>query len=78
MSFVMCIANSGYPVSLELHKVYRAIADSAPNRDGYIRIVDESGEDYLYPAKWFVAVSLPPKARSSLLSSPARAARRAR
>jgi hypothetical protein len=74
----MCIANSGYPVSLELHKVYRTIADSAPNRDGYIRVVDESAEDYLYPAKWFVAVNLPPKARNSLLSSSVRAARRGR
>jgi len=74
----MCIANSGYPVSLELHKVYRAIVDSTPNRDGYVRVVDESGEDYLYPAKWFVAVSLPPKARNSLLSSSGRAARRGR
>src|SRR5215475_11640131 len=77
-NFVMCISNSGYPASLELHKVYRAIADGTARRDGYVRVVDESGEDYLYPAKWFIAVSLPPKARNSLLRSSARAARRGR
>src|SRR5713226_9749666 len=60
--FVVCIENSGYPVSLELHKIYRAVPDQDATREGDLRIVDESGEDYLYPAEWFAAVvhGLPP------------------
>ena len=65
--FVVCIENAGYPVSLELHKIYRIIADAEAARDGDVRIVDESGEDYLYPAEWFAAVELPRRVKSSLL-----------
>ena len=63
----MCIDNSEYPASLELHKIYRVIADEAATREGDLRIVDESGEDYLYPAEWFVPVDLPRRVRGSLL-----------
>ena len=59
-------ANADYPVSLELHKIYRALPDEQALAAGDLRIVDESGEDYLYPATAFVAVSLPERARSSL------------
>jgi len=55
--FVVCIDNSEYPASLELHKIYRVIADEAAAREGDLRIIDESGEDYLYPAEWFVPPS---------------------
>jgi hypothetical protein len=65
--FVVCIENAGYPASLELHKIYRVVADADAARDGDVRIVDESGEDYLYPADWFVAVTLPRRVRGSLL-----------
>src|SRR5712691_3792451 len=65
--FVVCIENAGYPASLELHKIYRIVADSDAARDGDVRIVDESGEDYLYPAEWFAAVELPRRVKSSLL-----------
>src|SRR4029079_7299722 len=65
--FVVCVANDGYPASLELHKIYRVIPDKQADRDGDLRIVDESGEDYLYPSKWFVAVEVPRAVRSSLL-----------
>jgi hypothetical protein len=64
--FVVCINNADYPASLELHKIYRVVADSAAARDGDLRIVDESGEDYLYPADWFAAVALPQRVKSSL------------
>jgi hypothetical protein len=64
---VVCIENAGYPASLELHKIYRVVADADAARDGDVRIVDESGEDYLYPADWFVAVTLPRRVRGSLL-----------
>jgi len=65
--FAICIDNSGYPASLELHKVYRVLPDGRAERDDYIRVVDESGEDYLYPASSFVAIELPPPAERSLL-----------
>ena len=57
--FAICIDNSEYPVSLELHKVYRVLSDKDAERDGDLRIIDESGEDYLYPASYFVLVELP-------------------
>jgi hypothetical protein len=57
--FAICIDNSEYPASLELHKVYRVLADKDAERDGDLRIIDESGEDYLYPADYFVLVELP-------------------
>ena len=57
--FAICIDNSQYPASLELHKVYRVIPDEDAERDGDLRVIDESGEDYLYPADYFVMVDLP-------------------
>jgi len=65
--FVVCIDNAGYSASLELHKIYRVVADADAARDGDLRVVDESGEDYLYPADWFVLVVLPRRVRGSLL-----------
>ena len=65
--FVVCIENAGYPASLELHKIYRVIPDADAAHDGDVRIVDESGEDYLYPSAWFAAVALPRRVKSSLL-----------
>jgi hypothetical protein len=67
MRFVVCINNTGYPASLERHKIYRVISDPDAAQDGDIRIVDESGEDYLYPADWFAVVELPRRVKSSLL-----------
>lgn len=66
--FAVCINNSEYPASLELHKIYRILVDSDAANDGDIRVIDESGEDYLYPAEWFVIlVKLPEKVEQSLL-----------
>lgn len=65
--FAVCITNTGYPASLELHKIYRVIADEDAAEDGDIRVIDESGEDYLYPATWFVEVKLPQSVQKSLL-----------
>ena len=48
--FAICVDNSEYPVALELHKVYRVLPDEEAALDGDLRIIDESGEDYLYPA----------------------------
>jgi hypothetical protein len=65
--FVVCIDNADYPASLELHKIYRVLPDADAAQEGDVRIVDESGEDYLYPAEWFAAVDLPRRVKSSLL-----------
>jgi len=70
--FAVCVENSAYPASLELHKIYRVLADSSVEAGGALRVVDESGEDYLYPVEWFVAVELPRRVRTSLLRRPRR------
>ena len=57
--FAICIDNSKYPASLELHKVYRVLPDEEADLDGDLRIIDESGEDYLYPADYFVLLDVP-------------------
>jgi hypothetical protein len=57
--FAICVNNAEYAASLELHKVYRVLPDADAEGDGDLRVVDESGEDYLYPADYFVPVDLP-------------------
>jgi len=57
--FAICVQNKEYPVSLELHKLYRVLPDADAAKDGDLRVIDESGEDYLYPTNYFVLVSLP-------------------
>jgi hypothetical protein len=57
--FVICIGNTGYAASLELRKIYQVLADKAGGKHGQIRVIDESGEDYLYPEEFFVPVRLP-------------------
>jgi len=65
--FVVCINNSDYPASLELHKIYRVIADKEAEDEGDIRIIDESGEDYIYPSSYFVPIKVPQTVEDSLL-----------
>jgi hypothetical protein len=65
--FAVCVDNDGYPASLELHKIYRVLPDEGAESNGDLRIVDESGEDYLYPADYFVLVKLPQAVEKSLL-----------
>ena len=67
--FAVCIKNKGYEASLERNKIYVVAPDSDAEKDGDIRIVDESGEDYLYPADWFVAVEVPKAVQASLLKA---------
>jgi len=64
--FVVGIRNRGYEASLGRNKLYVVLADRQASRDGDIRVVDESGEDYLYPADWFVAIAVPKAVRTSL------------
>ncbi len=61
MTFAICLNNEGYEAALELRKIYQVLPPEANDPRGYIRIVDESGEDYLYQAKAFEAVQLPPR-----------------
>ncbi|MGH7963604.1 MAG: hypothetical protein ACRERD_17565 [Candidatus Binatia bacterium] len=57
--FAICINNSEYPASLERHKMYRLLPDEDAADDGDLRVMDESGEDYLYPAEYFVLIEVP-------------------
>jgi hypothetical protein len=67
----MCIDNEGHLASLEKYKVYRIIPDKDAERHGDLRIVDESGEDYLFSARRFVVVDLPPKAKRAFAATSA-------
>lgn len=64
--FAICVNNTEYPASLKLHKIYRLLPDKDAEIDGDLRVVDESGEDYLYSAKRFVPVELPRAVEKSL------------
>jgi hypothetical protein len=64
--FVVCVENTGYSVSLELHKIYRVLPDRDAAADGDMRVLDESGEDYLYPASFFTPITLPADVKKSL------------
>ena len=57
--YVVCIKNEDYPASLELLKIYQAIVDEQAAEDQLVRVIDESGEDYMYPADHFVSIKLP-------------------
>jgi hypothetical protein len=57
--YAICVKNEDYPASLEFRKIYKYIPDKAANRLDMVRIIDESGEDYLYPSSYFVAIKLP-------------------
>jgi len=57
--FVVCVRNEGYEASLELCKIYQAIPDAGAARHHLLRVIDESGEDYLYPQDFFLPIELP-------------------
>jgi hypothetical protein len=65
--FVVCLRNDGYAAYLEVHKIYHILPDPVAEKDGNLRIVDESGEDYLYPKDWFVLIDVPAAVEASLL-----------
>jgi hypothetical protein len=60
--YVLCVNNRGYAASLEVRKVYRLRPDPEANAHGLFRVIDESGEDYLYPEKFFVLIDVPREA----------------
>ena len=81
--YVVCVRNGSYRASLQPRKVYRVLEDSSAEAHSLLRVVDESGEDYLFPAGLFVPIELPAKARpvfarsaGSGVSRPARRSRR--
>lgn len=61
----MCVDNAGYSASLELHKIYKTVPDQDADSDGDIRVVDESGEDYLYSQDRFAPIRVPAMVRES-------------
>ena len=63
--YMLCLRNDGCE-DLEIRKLYRLVPDKRAEREGYVRIVDESGEDYLYPASYFVPVTLPRRAQAAM------------
>ena len=65
--FLVCINNNGYPASLEVRKVYRALPDPEAARHHLVRVLDESGEDYLYPEALFAPVELPSAVKKAFL-----------
>ena len=69
LKFAVCVNNSDYPASLELHKIYRVLPDDGAAAEGDLRVIDESGEDYLYPANRFVPIAVPEAVQKSLLKA---------
>jgi hypothetical protein len=67
--FVICISNEGYAVSLEKRKIYFALRDERAEKRGLIRVVDESGEDYLYPKAFFRSIALSQAIKKAVLAA---------
>jgi hypothetical protein len=65
--FVVCIANDGYPASLELRKIYAVVPDPDAEAQQQVRVIDESGEDYLFPGRYFMPIELSSEVRDALL-----------
>ena len=66
---VICVNNEGYAASLEKRKIYEALRDPAAEKRGMLRIVDESGEDYLYPKTIFRSIALPLATKRAVLAA---------
>jgi hypothetical protein len=64
--FVVCVKNKNYAASLELRKLYSVLPDLAAAKLGQLRVIDESGEDYLYPQEYFVPIQLPQAAEKAV------------
>ena len=65
-TFLLCVCNESYEASLELRKLYEKIPDKNAERHSQVRIIDESGEDYIYPAAFFAPVRLPLETRNRI------------
>ncbi len=65
--FVICIRNDDYPASLEKRKLYVKLPDPEAEKHHYVRVIDESGEDYLYPEGYFAPVELPDETKRAIM-----------
>jgi archaellum component FlaG (FlaF/FlaG flagellin family) len=65
----VCIRNTGYEASLERRKIYTVLADTEAKKHKMLRVIDESGEDYLFPEGFFLSVALPPAVRQAVLAA---------
>ena len=65
----VCVDNEGYPASLEKRKIYVALRDSHAEKNGLLRVVDESGGDYLYPKTFFRSIALPQAVKRAVLAA---------
>lgn len=68
-NLLVCIDNEGHAASLERRKIYIALADSQAEKDGFVRVIDESGDDYLYPKSFFRAITLPQSVKKAVLAA---------
>jgi hypothetical protein len=67
--FVVCLKNDGYEVSLERRKIYQVLQDPEAMKHRQLRVIDESGEDYLYPQSFFAPIELPQPIRRAVLAA---------
>lgn len=67
--FAVCVHNEDYKASLELRKIYRVIPDATAAERDLLRVIDESGEDYLYPKHYFILIELPQEIEEALLTA---------
>jgi len=67
--FAVCINNSAHPDDLKARTIYQVLADESAARSNYIRVVDETGEDYLYPVELFVIINVPAEAQKAFMQA---------
>lgn len=68
-SLVVCLKNDGYEASLERRKIYVVLPNDAAAKHGLLRVIDESGDDYLYPRECFAALELPPALKRTVMAA---------
>ena len=66
---VVCVSNEGYSVSLERRKIYVALRDPVAEKHGLVRVIDESGDEYLYPKTFFRSIALPQSVKRAVLAA---------
>jgi hypothetical protein len=66
---VVCVNNEGYAASLEKRKIYVTLRDAAAEKHGLVRVIDESGDDYLYPKMFFRSIALPQSVKKAVLAA---------
>jgi len=67
--FVICVENKGYRASLEKRKIYVALPNAMALKHGQVRVIDDSGEDYLYPKSFFLPITIPQSLRKAILKA---------